>query len=75
MSEKEIPDFISTAALARWLGVCSQTLRKWRQQNFGPPFIQYTHRGRGKVFYSRKDVGAWLERRRTTTTGEDDVGK
>ena len=48
--------FITTAELATWLRTKEETLRSWRHQGMGPPWIRV---GR-KVLYDQADVEQWL---------------
>jgi excisionase family DNA binding protein len=50
--------WISRTDLARELGVCEETLRRWADARRGPPFVKA---GR-KILYRRTTVLEWLER-------------
>ena len=50
--------WISRTDLARELGVCEETLRRWADARRGPPFVKA---GR-KILYRRATVLDWLER-------------
>ncbi|WP_114966378.1 helix-turn-helix domain-containing protein [Alkalilacustris brevis] len=50
--------WISRTDLARELGVCEETLRRWADARHGPPFVKA---GR-KILYRRATVLDWLER-------------
>ena len=54
-----LPELMSTAELAEYLGVPVSTLAQWRYRGGGPPGIRV---GR-HVRYSTGDVAAWLDGR------------
>ena len=51
---------------ARFIGLAVGTLAKMRLRGDGPTFIKTGRR----VFYTRRDLLAWLEDRRFTSTSE-----
>lgn len=44
---------------AEYLDKSEQTLRHWRNQGCGPPYIKYGA-GRGSVKYLKEDLDAWV---------------
>lgn len=58
---------LTTGELAVELKRTPETLRRWRRDGSGPPFIRL----QGRVLYDRADVESWLRQQRTTpATGE-----
>lgn len=55
-SEKALPDLLTVAELARYLGVPVSTIHFWRGRDQGPPAFKV---GRRLMFRS-SDVAAWL---------------
>lgn len=55
---KLLQGWISRTDLARELGVCEETLRRWADARRGPPFVKA---GR-KILYRRSTVLEWLEK-------------
>src|SRR5688572_3352566 len=53
-------DLLTTAAVARWLGVSNQWVEIGRTKGYGPPFKRI---GPFRIRYLRSDVLAWLEQR------------
>ena len=53
-----LQDWISRPDLARELGVCVETLRRWADARKGPAFV----RAGRKILYRRTAVLEWLER-------------
>ena len=49
--------WISRTSLARELGVCEETLRRWADTRRGPAFV----RAGRKILYRRSAVLEWLE--------------
>ncbi len=60
-------ELLSTAELARWLGVTSQWAELGRSKGYGPPFCRI---GPKRIRYSRAAVLAWLETRTHTCVSE-----
>ena len=50
---------ISTAQAPDYLGVKTQTLARWRNEGFGPPWVCM---GR-LIYYRSSDLRAWIESR------------
>jgi hypothetical protein len=68
-SEGSVSETLDEYQAADFLGVRVKTLRNWRVQGSGPPFIKY---GNKLVRYRRSDLGAWQEgqlRRSTSDKG------
>lgn len=51
------------AEAARRLGVKSQTLARWAQQNRGPAY-SLTGERKGRAIYTAASIAAWVEQRR-----------
>jgi len=66
---------LSTADAASYLGLKPQTLRIWRVDGGGPPYIRYGAKGRGTVAYKISDLEAWLDERRWPHTSAETVGR
>lgn len=49
---------MTTAEVAKLLKLNEQTVRKWRSNNFGPPYFKV---GRS-VRYDRRQLFAWMEK-------------
>lgn len=64
--------YLTTPALAEFLGVRPQTLRRWRMTGRGP---EYTRLGgcKGRVIYRREDVEVWLSARKFPHTAAEFV--
>jgi excisionase family DNA binding protein len=64
----EAPTFLgSTCEAANYLRVANRTLSRWRSLGVGPAYIRVG----GKIFYQRRDLDAWLEKRRVQPVRED----
>lgn len=63
---------LSPDELADALGVSTETLRGWRSQGNGPPYIKTANQGKAAyVRYPLKAVEKWIEARTQTSTAED----
>ena len=69
------PALLSTADAADYLGLRPQTLRVWRVEGGGPPYIRFGAKGRGTVAYKILDLEAWVNQRRWPHTSAETVGK
>ena len=56
--ERESGNVLNTKQAAALTGVCSRTLRNYRQQGTGPVYVRLQS---GAVRYLRRDLLAWLE--------------
>ena len=70
--------FLSTPAAAAYLSdglkpLSPRTLEKWRVTGDGPPFHRWGS-GRGRVFYSRRDLDAWAASRWRRSTSDPGPG-
>jgi predicted DNA-binding transcriptional regulator AlpA len=55
------PDLLTARQLASQLSVNHDTLRRWRRQGDGPPWVNLApHRARPVVRYRQSEVDAWL---------------
>jgi hypothetical protein len=68
------PALLSTADAADYLGLKPQTLRAWRVEGGGPPYIRFGAKGRGRVAYKISDLEAWVNRRRWPHTSAETEG-
>jgi excisionase family DNA binding protein len=50
---------MTTVELAKILGISEQTLRQWRINGKGPPYIKI---GQRIIRYDKNEVEAWIER-------------
>ena len=64
-------EFITTAEAAALIRHQPQTLRKWRVQGGGPPFIRLA----GRVLYEHSELVAWVTSHRVNSTSESDSGR
>jgi predicted DNA-binding transcriptional regulator AlpA len=56
---------MNTSSAAQYLGLSEKTLAHMRSAGKGPRFIK-----RGRIFYYKADVDAWLEAGRANSTAE-----
>lgn len=49
---------MDTSEAADYLGFSVPTLKRWRGQDYGPPFIR---RGQRQIRYRKEDLDQWLE--------------
>ena len=59
---------ISNAQAASLLGITPNTLKFWRHKGRGPSFIKLGNSPRAGVLYEERDVIAWRESRKFTST-------
>jgi len=64
-------ELIDTKTLARWLGVSPAWAHVARHQGRGPTWVEIS---RKRIRYRRRDVWAWLDTRRRTSTRRDGDG-
>lgn len=57
-------DRVPTKEAARYLGMAQSTLEKWRVYGNGPPFLKIGNR----ITYQIRDLEAWLDAHRYTST-------
>lgn len=62
---------LTTKEAARRLGVESQTLRVWRLRGYGPRFVRLGAHRLSRCMYDPRDVDAWLESRKRSSTSEE----
>lgn len=60
-------ELLSTPQLAEKLGLTPNTLEKWRLRGEGPAYLRV---GESQVRYDSRDVDAWLDTRRVTSTSQ-----
>ena len=51
-------EWLKTKEAAEMIGVTEQTMRRWRSQNTGPPFVRLSKR---TVRYSRQSLIDWMK--------------
>jgi hypothetical protein len=56
---------MDTRNASLYLGLSSKTLAMWRCQGIGPKFIK-----RGRIFYFKEDMDAWIQAGRCTSTAQ-----
>jgi hypothetical protein len=54
-----LADYLTPAQLAKQLGRCEETLKRWRRLRVGPPVTRIGV----QPYYSRTGVAAWLQAR------------
>jgi hypothetical protein len=57
LKQNRIPGYAPEAETAEALNVSVRTLRKWRQEGLGPPYVKF---GR-QIHYSFEGRAAWLQ--------------
>lgn len=68
---QEYPDGrMSSGGAAQYLGFATKTLAKMRSEGTGPVYVK-----RGRVFYFKNDLDAWLNAGRVTSTAESKATK
>lgn len=72
MAEMDTDDFITAAEAAAILRQKPATLRKRRWRGGGVPFFRPSG-PRGRVYYRRSEVIAWIEAGRARSTAEEQV--
>lgn len=58
--------YLNAEETGRHIGTAVQTLARWRCEGGGPPFFRV---GR-KIMYGLKDLTAWMNARRVSSTSE-----
>ena len=61
MTSVEIDDLLRPVEAAKLLGVTARTLKDWRRDGRGLPFVRLTPRA---IRYRRQDVARFIESRR-----------
>lgn len=72
MADDVKSEYLSTKEVAVDFPMNEGTLRSWRCANLGPP--SYTSGPRGRVYYKRSEVAAWLARQEAATRRGAEVG-
>lgn len=65
-------EYLSTRELAAEYPFNEATCRWWRHSNQGPP--SYTSGRRGRVYYKRSEVEAWLDAQEASSRRGAEVG-
>jgi len=64
--------FLNTRKAANWIGYKPETLRQWRTNGIGPPYIRVL----GKlVRYRASDVERWMDEQVQQTDGQKKPGR
>ncbi len=64
--------YYTTRKVADWLGYKEETLRQWRSNGIGPPFIRVL----GKIVrYRASDVERWMDQQVQQTNGQKKPGR
>ena len=64
--------FLDTRQVARWLRYKEETLRQWRSNGIGPPYIRVL----GKLIrYRQSDVERWMDEQVQQTNGQKKPGR
>ena len=66
---------LTTAQTAALLGLQAQTLRKWRLQGLGPPYVRLGDGPGARVAYRQGDIDAWVAARVYTSTAAETVAR
>lgn len=53
--------YVSTATLAELLDVSQESLKQWRADRTGPPWIKLGHGPRGHIRYPLAGLQGWLD--------------
>ena len=61
---------LTTKEASQYLGLSEKTLATHRVKGTGPTFIK-----RGRVFYYKSDLDAWLQEARYTSTAQARLGR
>jgi hypothetical protein len=56
---------LDSASAATYLGMNEKTLANWRCKGIGPRFVK-----RGRIFYFKVDLDAWLNEGRAQSTAQ-----
>ena len=67
---KEENKLLTTKEAAEYLKLSEKTLASYRSKGTGVPFIK-----RGKVFYYKSDLDAWLQKAKFTSTAQARLGR
>ena len=65
-------ELLSSDSTAQILGLRPQSLRSMRVRGTGPTYVRIGG-PRGRAFYKREDIEAWLGERRYRSTSEETV--
>jgi predicted DNA-binding transcriptional regulator AlpA len=65
--------YLPSPRVAELLGLTDQSLRRWRQRGFGPPYHRLGDPRRGRVIYAETDVEEWLAARQFSNTSQEAV--
>ncbi len=61
------PGYLNEVATARYMGVSTRTLQRWRISGDGPAFYKF---GERRTLYRREDLDQWALSRRVHSTSE-----
>jgi len=67
------PFMISTEDLAERWGLAPDTVRLWRKDNVGPPWIKLTPGKTGSVRYKMSDILEWEAKMQNYRSNEEDA--
>ena len=62
-------NLLTTDEAAEVLRLSRRTLEGWRVKGGGPPFCRFG-KDRGRVFYIRRDLDAWVDEQTRTSTSD-----
>ena len=63
-------ELLTTKQAAEYLNLSEKTLSMWRCKGTGPTFIK-----RGRIFYLKPDLDAWLQEAKYTSTAQARLGR
>lgn len=66
-------EIYTTQALAAFLHLQPQTIRKWRMTGLGPRYIRLGPTLRGRVLYRAEEVSKWLQSKTFRHSSEEIV--
>lgn len=59
-----VDDLLTTKQASHFLGICYDTLAKWRSEGRGPPYYKPSK----NIFYRKSELYVWLSSRRHETS-------
>lgn len=68
-----LPECVSSVRAAELLGICPQTIRKWRLEGRGPRFIRAGRSPKSRALYLLSDIFTWLDEHSFRSTSEETV--
>ena len=66
---------ITALQAAQRLGVCPQTLARWRMAGTSPRYVRLSSGRRGRVMYDPESLARWIEEHSATSTTQETVSR